>query len=178
MHDARRTGAETSLVVVDSPVLATSRLRLRSRTLDDVEPIVTMDSDPEVRWYMGGPVDPESHRAVIRKNIVDGAIYHWAIEWLQQPGFLGMCHLVPLDGTEYLHVGWRLVRSNWGQGIATEAASAIVDYGLHTLRLKQVVAVIRPENRASIRVAERIGLHVIGSWFHYGFDHLLYSTPI
>jgi RimJ/RimL family protein N-acetyltransferase len=74
--------------------IETPRLRLRPRTLDDLEPIVALDTDPEVRLYLGGPLEAVAHRAEVRGNIVNGTMpdyLRWAIEWRDQPGFLGQC---------------------------------------------------------------------------------------
>jgi RimJ/RimL family protein N-acetyltransferase len=76
-------------------MLATPRLRLRARTLDDVDAILAMDADTEVRRFMGGPPHAQAHRAEVCANIVDGQPTHrrWAIEWRDRPGFLGQCGL-------------------------------------------------------------------------------------
>ena len=143
--------------------LETARLRLRPRTLNDLDAIVAMDSDEEVRRYIGGPLEPESHRAEVRSNIVNGRpapYFAWGIEWKDRTGYLGQCLLArgPLpDSTE---IGWRLLRTSWSQGIAAEAASAVLRHAKDDLRVGPLVALIHPDNLASRRVAEKIGLHL------------------
>src|SRR5215467_11995816 len=75
-----------------------------------------MDTDPEVRRFMGGPLDPEIHRNGVMANIIAPPPRHWAwaIEWKDCVGFLGMCLLRPLEGTDFICIGWRLMRQHWG----------------------------------------------------------------
>jgi RimJ/RimL family protein N-acetyltransferase len=83
---------------------------------------------------------------------------------------------MPLDamGPE-IEIGWRLRRDAWGAGRATEAARAL-DHAFITLGLPEVVADIHPENRRSIRVAEKIGLILRGRRLHHGEPHLHYAV--
>ena len=151
-------------------IIDTQRLRLRSRAQQDIDPIIVMDTDPEVRRFMGGPLDPEIHRNGVTANIIAAPPRHWAwaIEWKDSVGFLGMCLLRPLEGTDFICIGWRLLRQHWGQGIATEAARAVLAHALHVLGIDPVVAIVDPRNLASIRVAEKIGLRQVGTAYHYG----------
>src|SRR6516164_9152933 len=151
-------------------LIGTQRLRLRPRVEGDIEPIIVMDADPEVRRFMGGPRDPEIHRKEVLANIATPPPTHWswAIEWKHRPGFLGMCLLRPLEGTDFICFGCRLLRQHWGQGIATEAARAVLAHALHVLGIDPVVAIVDPRNLASIRVAEKIGLRQVGTAYHYG----------
>ncbi len=145
--------------------LETARLRLRSRTLDDLEPFVAMDTDPEVRRYMGGPLDPIAHRAEVRRNIVDGpkpGEWRWIIEWRDRPGFLGQCGVRPSHLPDVSELSWRLVQSAWRQGIASEAVMAMLAHLRDEIGIGPVVALIHPDNAASQGVARKIGLSPAG----------------
>jgi RimJ/RimL family protein N-acetyltransferase len=146
-------------------IIETNRLRLRTRTLSDLEAIVAMDADLLVRKYIGGPPDPVSHRDGVRRNIVQGRPEphaSWAIEWRTASGLLGLCGLSLSQETGLTQIGWRLRSCVWGQGVATEAARAVLAHALGPLGLPVVVALIHPDNRASIRVAEKIGMTQCG----------------
>ena len=154
-------------------VLITPRLRLRPRTMADLDACVAMDLDPDVHRFIYGnrPPDPVQHRAQLRARIASawpamGGI--WVVEWQDAPGFLGWCGLFPLEASGLIEIGYRYVPSAWGQGIATEAARAVLDHGFRELRFDPIVAVTHPANIASRHVLEKIGLNACGSAFHYG----------
>ena len=149
--------------------LETPRLRLRPRTLGDVEAILAMDGDPDVRRYIGGPLEPVAHRAEVRKNIEHGRpLPAWAIEWKDRPGFLGQCALNPSPRPGVTEMSWRLAKVNWRQGICSEAAAAVLDHAMRDLRLQPIVALIHPSNRASARVAQKIGMQLAGETLFKG----------
>ena len=160
--------------MTEGAVLETKRLRLRPRTLDDLEPIVAMDTDPEVRRYLGGPLEPVAHRAEVRGNIVDGMMpdyLRWAIEWRDRPGFLGQCGVRPCHLPGTTEFTWRLVRHAWRQGVASEAAAAMLD---HVRAERGVGAVVHPDNAGSQGVARKLGLRLAGEIYMHGSRQLVY----
>ena len=157
--------------------LETNRLRLRARTLDDLEAILAMDADSEVRRFIGGPPDPITQRIEVHKNLVLGLPrfeWRWAVEWRDQPGFLGQIGLKPCHLPDCSELTWRLVRRAWGQGIATEAVGAMLDHARAELGVRALVAFIEAGNRASRRVAEKMGLQPAGETLLHGLPQLLY----
>jgi RimJ/RimL family protein N-acetyltransferase len=138
-----------------------------------------MDLDPAVHRYIyqDGVPDPAAHRAEILAKIADGWPREggvWAVEWLREPGFLGWCCLVPLEDSGMIEIGYRFVREAWGQGIATESARAVLDHGFGVFGFDTIVAVAHPENQASHRVLEKIGMAAEGTAFHYGQELAFY----
>jgi RimJ/RimL family protein N-acetyltransferase len=161
------------------PTIDTARLRLRARTFDDLEPIIEMDADPLVRRFIGGPLDQATHRAEVRWRIVEGRPEphaSWAIEWRDHRGLIGLCHLSPSEETGLTQIGWRLHTSAWGQGVATEAARAVLARALGPIELPVIVALIHPANHASIRVAEKIGMTPAGVVPYRGVLQTLYRV--
>ena len=73
-------------------------------------------------------------------------------------GYCGLFLFPELDGQAEVEIGYRLIRSAWGKGYATEAAGAVRDFAFNTLSLMRLIAIIDPSNIASIRVAEKIGM--------------------
>ena len=153
-------------------VLYTERLRLRPRTQGDVDANLAMDLDPQVhRYIFAQPPDAGAWRTRIVAQITSnwpptGGV--WAVEWREQPGFLGWCGLFPLNHSGLIEIGYRYARASWRQGIATEAARAVLDHGFRALALDPIVAVTHPDNRASQRVLQNIGLRPAGEAFFYG----------
>jgi RimJ/RimL family protein N-acetyltransferase len=163
---------------VAPPELVTARLRLRPRTLDDLEANLAMDLDPEVHRYIfvHGVPDARAHRAELRRRIATppgrGAL--WVVEWRARPGFLGWCGVFPLEDSGLIELGYRFARNAWGQGVATEAAAAVLDHGFRELGLDPIVAVAHPDNLASRRVLEKLGFHHQGRARYYGSEVAFY----
>ncbi len=167
--------AASQLIVTQSLTsLRTARLDLYSQRLEDLEARVDMDRDPQVMHYIRPiPEDVETSRAEIRGRILGtsgppGPVWHVAL--LDRSGFLGWCGLFALEDSGLIEIGYRFIESAWGQGIATEAARAVLDHGFRVLKIDPIVAVTDPENLASQDVLRKIGLRPSGSAFHYGRD--------
>lgn len=155
------------------PVLVTPRLRLRPRTLGDLESCFRMDREPGTLDWIAWPEaagswdDRAAHRALIRARTVAAYLPgqgYWAVAEKARPDeFLGWVMLIPEDGAgPEVEIGWRFTTASRGRGFATEAARAVLAHGLGTLSLPRIIADIRVENAASIRVAEKIGMRASG----------------
>ena len=157
-------------------VLQSERLRLAPRVLADLPANLEMDLDAEVTRYVGGPVeDAVAHTAHLRSRITAACppgLGCWSLREKQEAApFLGWVVLAPHDRVPgEIEIGWRLRRAAWGRGFATEAAQRLLDHGFAELGLEEIVADIHPENRASIRVAEKIGLRRLE-------DRIVYEEP-
>ena len=82
-------------------------------------------------------------------------------------GWAGLQYLPELEVTE---VGFLLDRSWWGKGYATEAARAALQFGFEDFKLKQIIALVHPENLASQRVIEKLGMMYESTIALWGID--------
>lgn len=146
------------------PIFETERLLLRQRTIGDLDACLAMDRDPEVTKFIPGPWnDSVAHEQFVRARIETDfgkGLGYWSIFPREGPGeFVGWVLLIPADavGPE-IEIGWRLNRTAWGRGYATEAAVPVVRHAFETLALDMIVAEIDPSNLGSIKVAEKIGM--------------------
>jgi RimJ/RimL family protein N-acetyltransferase len=145
----------------------TERLLLRRWRDDDVEPFAAMCSDPEVMRYIGSGATRPCTQA---QTSIHAYECEWeekgfglfAVERLEDGRFLGFTGLtVPSFLPEIMpavEIGWRFARLTWGNGYASEAAQAALDFGLQTLGLPEIVGIYQTENRASGRIMEKIGM--------------------
>ncbi|HIM30009.1 MAG TPA: N-acetyltransferase [Planctomycetes bacterium] len=85
---------------------------------------------------------------------------------------IGFCDLEDLDAVD---VGYRFLPGYWGQGLATEACLASVTFGFEVLGLNRIVGFVLPENVASIRVLEKVGMSSEGEVTYDGLRILRYS---
>ncbi|NUT21164.1 MAG: GNAT family N-acetyltransferase [Hamadaea sp.] len=144
--------------------IKTGRLLLRSWRDADLDPWAEMNADPEVRAHLGPLLSREQAAASIRyfqEGIDRDGFGFWAVEVLETGEFVGMCGLdavdeeAPVDGVE---IGWRLARSAWGHGYATEAARAVLDYGFDRLGLAEILSITAVGNVRSQAVMRRLGM--------------------
>jgi ribosomal-protein-alanine N-acetyltransferase len=82
----------------------------------------------------------------------------WALIHKPDKKLIGWCGLAPLDKTDEIEIGYGIAKEYWGRGLTTEAAAATIRYGFEELKLNQIVAVAMPENIASRRIMEKIGM--------------------
>ena len=146
------------------PTFETTRLIIRPRTLSDTDFCIAMDREPGVTRFVSGPwSDPIAHREFVEartRGPYAGGLGYWTIQRRNDPAsFLGWVLLIPVDavGPE-IEIGWRLRREAWGSGVATEAAQPVLRHAFLTLKLPEVIAEIDPDNVASLRVAEKLGM--------------------
>jgi RimJ/RimL family protein N-acetyltransferase len=150
-------------------ILQTERLTLRRFSPADVEALIELDSDPDVTFFITGGV-PEFSPAMLDA---------WLREYERTPGygtfaaierttgeFIGWFHLRPeAEHEDEPELGYRLRRSAWGRGLATEGSHALIGLAFETLGASRVWAATMVVNAASRRVMEKAGMHYVRT-FH------------
>ena len=146
------------------PTLFTERLLLRPFVETDTEPYTELLQTPEVRASLHlpddiGPADAWRQIAMWLGMWELRGTGQWAVVERSSGQFVGRAglHWPPLPDWPGVEVGWALHPRSWGNGYATEAGRASVDYSFNVLRRDQVFSLILPENVRSAAVARRIG---------------------
>lgn len=145
-------------------VLETPRLRLRWFGESDAAFILALVNDPSWMTNIGdrGVRTIEEARAWIAEKLVASYWRNgfglWAIERKSDGELVGMCGLVERDSLPTIDVGYALAARFRGEGYAREAARASLEYAHDVLGKRRILAIVRPENRDSIRVLETIGM--------------------
>lgn len=161
-------------------ILQTIRLLVREMSEVDLPFIASMLAHPEVMTAWERTCDRGEAQEWIERQqdryARDGFGYWLAIEQQDEKpiGQVGLLS-VEVAGRQQVGLGYMIHRSFWKRGYASEGARACVDWGFHHLSCECIIALIRPANTDSIRVAERIGLKRSGSCRHGGFDHEVYE---
>jgi len=138
--------------------LETQRLVLRPITLADGPAIHRYMCDPAVtRWLPDGVMDEAQAQAFARKNAGRAAKAVAVVERASGQ-LIGHMPFHPWFGPATHEVGWVIAAGHQGRGYATEAARALLDYAFGTLRCHRVIATCQPENAASWRVMEKLGM--------------------
>lgn len=148
-------------------ILETKRLLLRRQMIEDLDDLWALYCDPEITRYI--PDAPRS-LAEAREELEWHMNGHprfpelglWATIHKESGKFIGRCGLIPwtINGQNEVEVAYTIAREYWGQGLASEAAQAILNYGFARLNLSRLISVIDPENVASQKVAEKIGMTI------------------
>lgn len=163
--------------------LETERLRLRHFTHDDLQIMYILGTDPDVIKYADTPCKdlPEAQERLEQGPLSDYKQYgygRFAVEYKETGKVIGFCGIKYLPEIDLPEVGYRYLKEYWGKGIGTEAAKICVDFARSDLRIKKLIALIVPENTASIRVAEKLGM-TRGPLIHiYGEDAFQYEMML
>ncbi|WP_169787881.1 GNAT family N-acetyltransferase [Alicyclobacillus ferrooxydans] len=148
------------------PRLETERLILRPYSKDDLDFFTSLWADREVVRYIGNGITKTPDEAKLRlEQIITGydTGYGLLAAWHREKHLLvGHAGLVEqhVDGANEIELGYWLARDFWGYGLATEAAAALRDRAFHVLGLERIISIIQADNKASIAVAERVGMEL------------------
>lgn len=153
--------------------LETERLVLRRFTADDAGALLALHSDPEVMRYLTGGI-PDSRETIEGATLPRILGYYeqyeefglWAAIEKTSGAFLGWFHLRPKDGTnpDAVDLGYRLHRSAWGKGYATETSRALIRQGFANPVVRRITASAIAGNTASRRVMEKVGLTLVRTY--------------
>jgi ribosomal-protein-alanine N-acetyltransferase len=161
-------------------LLETKRLIVREMRRSDVESFHVLFSDPLFMRFW--PVFDQSRTERWVEDSLRSYAQHgfglWALTLKGSDEAIGDCGLAVIEeveGAAETQIGWHVRRDLWSQGLATEAALACRDYGFNHLGLGRLSALIHPENIASRRVAEKIGMTLFRQIQHRGRTRCLYG---
>ncbi len=142
--------------------LHTERLFLRQFLESDLDEYARMCANPEVMRYIG---DGRTLGRDEAWRSMASALGHWvlrgfglyACEEKATGRFVGRVGIINPEGWPGMEAGWLIGRDSWNRGFATEAATAVIRMAYESLGTTRLISLIRPENAASIRVAEKLG---------------------
>ena len=160
------------------PSIETERLLLRMIRADDLDDLASLLSDPDVVKYVGDghPASrEEAARALesIIKHWDTHGFGRWAVTDKSSGEFIGFGGLRSLYGTP--EIVYHLAKAYWGKGYASEMARAALRFGFQERGFERIVAIIKPQNTASIRVIDRAGLRFEKRARYYEIDVVQYE---
>ncbi|MCQ3936553.1 MAG: GNAT family N-acetyltransferase [Chloroflexi bacterium] len=152
----------------DFPLLSTPRLLLRDLRLTDLDDLYEYASDPIIDRYT--PWDRYMSLNEAREDLSryiaryeQGHFRAWGIEHRADKKLIGIANFGFISvGDRRAEMGYTIARKYWGQGFATEAAQALIQYGFEKLALVRIEAVVLPENKASSQVLLKAGMQFEG----------------
>lgn len=166
-------------------ILETPRLLLRHQVLADLDDLWALYCDPQITRYI--PDAPRTRAEALEElqwhmhgHPRDSRLGLWATIHKDTGRFIGRCGLLPwiIEGRQEIEVAYTIASEFWGKGLGTEAAQAILTYAFESLQLNRLVSLIDPENIASQRVAEKIGMRLeqkMDGWEGDGIPFWIYA---
>jgi ribosomal-protein-alanine N-acetyltransferase len=165
--------------VEQSVILETERLRLREFVPEDADALAEVLGDPVAMQYYPAPFDRAEIDNWIRRNrarYIDTGFGLWAMLLKDSGELIGDCgcYVREVDGSFEFELGWHVRRDLWGRGYATEAAQRCIECAFSKLGAERIIALVRPENVSSCRVAEKVGMTCQKIIVWRGYEHCIY----
>ena len=162
-------------------MIETKRLILRKMTKDDLDDLLLIFTDPKVMASFGGDLfDREQMEKWVKRNLDHQDRHGYGIfsvilkENNELVGALGLHHM-QVDGSPEVELGYDFRSAYWNRGLATEAAMAVRDFAFGQLGLPRLISLIRTHNKASMRVAEKMGMTKEKEWALKDIRYYIYS---
>lgn len=162
--------------------IETKRLILREFQPKDVHQIAPILANPQVMKF--SPTGILS--ALQTQEKIDGFITSykefgfgkWAVIFKESNQLIGYCGIAieQIDNVTEREIGYRLHPNFWGKGLATEAASATIQYGFEQFKFTDIIGIVNPANTASVRVLEKIGMKSEKATIFHGFEIYIYRV--
>jgi [ribosomal protein S5]-alanine N-acetyltransferase len=147
------------------PVLESDCIRLRGLREEDLDGLFRLFSDPQVmRYWSRGPMSDRREALDYAKKILDGFSNRNVLNWIaadpETDDFIGTCTLYEIN-PEHARagLGYALMPSYWGKGLASEAATLAISYGFFELGLHRIEADTEPNNIRSNALLDKLGFH-------------------
>ena len=143
-------------------IIETSRTILRKFTMDDLENVAAIFSNPRVMKYLGLNGQPVSRDET--REILESIIRFWQTKGYGRMAVISKKNnkLIGVAGLRYYEgdaeLFYLLDEPYWGKGLATEIGKAILEYGFEKFDFPRIIAVTRPANAATLRVLDKLGL--------------------
>jgi [ribosomal protein S5]-alanine N-acetyltransferase len=155
------------------PILETERLILRAFKDSDTQPLIAMNQDSKVMEFFPNCLSETESLAMLQRieqQWATNGFGLWAVERKDTSAFIGFVGLIPTQFDIFfapcVEIAWRLNKENWGQGLATEAALASLQYGFENLHLTEIYAFTAKINLRSERVMQKIGMVYLQDFAH------------
>ena len=168
-------------------LIETERLILRSLTLEDINGMFELNSNPAVQRFVGNqPIKSlseakENIEFITAQYLING-VGRLAVIEKETGDFLGWGGLKliteEINGHyDFYELGYRFLPKHWGKGFATEVASASIKYGFEEMKLDVIYAIADVENHASKKVLEKVGFKLIQVFDYQGIPHNWFKLP-
>jgi RimJ/RimL family protein N-acetyltransferase len=153
--------------------LVTPRMILRPYRPDEGPLLHAWMADHRVIFWAKRTITPAESEAWLKEILALPDGLGWWAAFSRDGGerHLGHVGLQRLGKSADIEIAYHFHVEAWGQGLATEAAEAVLDHGFRGIRLARIVAIALPTNQRSLRVIAKLGLPFVGMREHHGIEH-------
>jgi len=170
----------------DKYIFKSERLGFRTWTNDDLEEFAKLNADEEVMKHFPKVLsrrEVENFIGRLNKHFSEKGFTYYATDILETKECIGMIGLAFQEyKTKYtpaIDIGWRLKRSAWGKGYATEGAKECLNYAFNELGIERIISVCTLKNNKSENVMQKIGMTKLGEFIHPDMiDHTEYEKHV
>lgn len=159
--------------------LETERLWLRQFKWDDLDRMAEIFGNPEVMRYIASGTKTREQLEFTFPTMLERCekwgFGMWAVIEKASNALLGRCGLIYLDNTPEVELGYALDKPFWNRGFATEASLVCLRFGFEQVGLERIVAIAMPENIASQRVMQKVGMTFEKNAHYYNTDVVYYA---
>lgn len=159
-------------------VVESERLVVRHFESSDVDALVSLFGSPDVMRFSDGVKSVQWVRDWLKQCIenVDQniGVAPWAVDEKNSAetiGYCGLFYFPDICGQSEIELGYRFARHRWGHGFATEAVCAVRDHAFRVMNIPRLIAIVDPQNSASINVAEKAGFSYEKDVMLEGYTH-------
>jgi len=155
-------------------IFTSARLGFRNWKSSDLDVMATMNADKDVMEFFQSTQSREKTNDFIKKmqkQFAENGFCYFAVDLLETNEFIGFIGLSKQEynagfETPFVDIGWRLSKSAWNKGYATEGAKRCLEYAFKTLKLETIYSIATSKNVKSIRVMEKIGMKKYSTFLH------------
>jgi ribosomal-protein-alanine N-acetyltransferase len=163
--------------MLDRAIIRTERLDIRPFIDADLSAVLSFNSNPQARRFMGGVVSKSDTESSLRAHIDTVETTGLGARAVVERGsdsVVGYCGMQQFAETEEIELFYGYLPVTWGRGVATEAALGLLPLAQRCEAVGHLVAIVHPENAASIRVLEKVRFLHAGTYIHprWGIEHL------
>lgn len=154
-------------------IFKSDRLGFRNWEEGDLTPFAEMNADPEVMTFFPNCLTRDQTAEMIARlktGYAENGYTFFAVDELESQDFIGFIGLIQPNFeaffTPCVEIGWRLKKSVWNKGYATEGANACLTYGFKTFGFSEIIAITAVVNKKSERIMQKVGMTYIGIFEH------------